>query len=77
MGVGCLTDISVQIGEYKVPAAAINSVPNHPGLYQIVLFMPNIVVQKKDNLALSAPGCAPQGSISTDTASIALEGSPW
>jgi uncharacterized protein (TIGR03437 family) len=76
-GVGHLTNISVQIGESKVPAAAISPVPNHPGLYQIVVSVPSIVMQKKDDLPLSLSGDSPQGSISTNMVSIALEGNPW
>jgi uncharacterized protein (TIGR03437 family) len=76
-GVGHLTSISVQIGESKVPAAAINPVPNHPGLYQVVVSMPNIVMQKNDDLPLLLSGETPEGSISTNMVSIALEANPW
>jgi len=71
-GVGHLTNISVQIGEYQVPAAAINPVPNHLGLYQVVVSMPNIVMQT-DDLPLSLSGDSPEGSISTNIVSIAVE----
>jgi uncharacterized protein (TIGR03437 family) len=76
-GVGDLTNISVQIGESKVPAAAINPVPNHPGLYQVVVSVPKIVMQKDDDLPLSLSGDTPQGSISTNKVTIALESNPW
>jgi uncharacterized protein (TIGR03437 family) len=71
-GVGHLTNVSVQIGEYIVPAAAINSVPNHPGLYQIVVSVPATVMQT-DDLPLSLSGDSLEGRISANTVSIALE----
>jgi uncharacterized protein (TIGR03437 family) len=75
-GVGRLTNISVQIGEYKIPAAAINPVPNHPGLYQIVVSVPSTVMQT-DDLPMSLSGDSLEGSISTNTISIALEATTW
>jgi uncharacterized protein (TIGR03437 family) len=75
-GLGRLTNVFVQVGESKVPAAAINPVPNHPGLYQVVISMPNIVIQK-DDLPLLLFGNTPEGSISTNMVSIASEGYPW
>jgi uncharacterized protein (TIGR03437 family) len=75
-GVGGLTNVSVQIGEFKVPALAINPVPNHAGLYQVVVSVPNIVMQKNGDLPLSLSGDTPQGNISTNIVSIALEANP-
>jgi len=72
-GIGQLTNVFVQIGESKVPTAVIKPVPNRPGLYQVVVSMPNIVTQK-DKLPLSLFGDTPEGSISTNLVSIALEG---
>jgi uncharacterized protein (TIGR03437 family) len=71
-GLGNLTNISVQLGDLKIPATAINPVPNHPGLYQVVVSMPNTVVQK-DDLPLSLSGDATEGRISTNTVNIAVE----
>jgi len=76
-GVGDLMNLSVQIGESKVLAAAINPVPNHPGLYQVVVLMPNTVMQKETDLPISLSSESPQGSISTNMVSIALEANPW
>ncbi len=59
-GVGDLMNLSVQIGESKVLAAAINPVPNHPGLYQVVVSMPNIVMQKDTDVPLSLSGETPK-----------------
>ena len=71
-GVGQLTNISVQIGEYQVPAAAASPVPNHPGLYQIVVSMPKIVMQK-DGLPLSLSGATTEATVSTNVVGIAGE----
>jgi len=71
-GVGQLTNTSVQMGEYQVPAAAINPVPNHPGLYQVVVSVPNIVIQK-DDLPLSLSGDGPEGTVRTNPVNIAVE----
>ncbi|MGA3240835.1 MAG: hypothetical protein ABSG03_31575 [Bryobacteraceae bacterium] len=71
-GLGNLTNISVQLGESKIPATAINPVPNHPGFYQVEVSMPNTVMQK-DDLPLSLSGDATEGRISTNTVNIAVE----
>jgi uncharacterized protein (TIGR03437 family) len=70
-GVGQLTNMSVQISEYQVPVA-INPVPNHPGLYQVVVSMPNIVIQK-DDLPLSLSGDGLEGIVKTNVVNIAVE----
>jgi uncharacterized protein (TIGR03437 family) len=71
-GVGQLTNISVQIGESKVSAAEINPVPNHPGLYQIVVSTPNVVMQN-DDLPLSLSADGPDGDVKTNVVHIAVE----
>jgi uncharacterized protein (TIGR03437 family) len=72
-GIGQLTNISVQIGESKVPASAINPMPNHPGLYQVVVSMPNIVMQKDDDLPLLLSGDGIEGTVTTNVVNIAVE----
>lgn len=47
-GVGHSMNISIQTVENKVPSAAISPVPNHPGLCQVVISVPNIIMQKDD-----------------------------
>jgi hypothetical protein len=70
-GVGQLTNASVQISDYQVPAA-INPVPNHPGLYQVVVSMPNTVIQK-DDFPLSISGDGLDGTVRTNVVNIAAE----
>jgi uncharacterized protein (TIGR03437 family) len=71
-GIGQLSNVSVQIGEAKVPAAAINPVPNHPGVYQVAVSMPNISMQNGD-LPLSLSGDGMEGTVTTNTVSFAVE----
>ena len=72
-GIGSLTDISVRIGEFQVTPAAVNPVPNTPGLYQVVVAVPELVTQT-DNLLLSLSGYGPEGNkVITNEVSIAIE----
>jgi uncharacterized protein (TIGR03437 family) len=72
-GIGSLTNISVQIGEFQAPPAAVNPVPNHAGLYEVVVDVPELVVQN-DNIPLSLSGDSPEGSkVVTNKVSIAIE----
>jgi uncharacterized protein (TIGR03437 family) len=66
-----LTNISVQIGEHQVPAAA-TPVPGHAGLYQVVVSVPDLVMQK-DDVPLSLSGDTTEGSVSTNVVTIAVE----
>jgi uncharacterized protein (TIGR03437 family) len=73
-GVGGLADVSVQIGEFQGPPHAINSVPNHPGLYQVVVSVPDLAVMQKGDLPLSLSGNTPEGfKASTNLVTVAFE----
>jgi hypothetical protein len=71
-GIGQLTNISVQIGGSKVPAEATKPVPNYLGLYQVVISVPNILIQQ-DDLPLSLSGDGPEGTVRTNVVNIAVE----
>jgi uncharacterized protein (TIGR03437 family) len=72
-GVDRLANIVVQMGELKTPAMAIQPVPDRPGLYQVVVEVPDLVKQT-DLVRLSLSGETSQGTISnTNVVSIAVE----
>ncbi|MGO9527004.1 MAG: putative Ig domain-containing protein [Verrucomicrobiia bacterium] len=75
-GIGNLTNISVQIGEYQALPAAVKAVPNHSGLYQVVVSMPDLGLQKND-LPVSLTGEGPEGIVRTNLVSIAVEANLW
>jgi len=75
-GVGQLTNVFLQIGEDKVPAASINVVPNHAGLYQVVVSVPDLV-RSMANVPMLLIGDGPAGTVSTNLVSIAIEGNVW
>ena len=75
-GLGNLTDISIHVGEHEVTPQAVNAVPGHPGIYQVIVSMPDLELQK-DDVQLSISGYGPEGTVNTNVVSIAVEPSFW
>ncbi len=72
-GIGNLTGVSVQFGANPALPAAVTAVPNHAGLYRIVVTMPDLDLQQ-DSLPLLVIGYGPEGTVSTNVVNIAVEG---
>ncbi|HTX39978.1 MAG TPA: putative Ig domain-containing protein [Bryobacteraceae bacterium] len=72
-GIGNLTNVSVQIGAYPALPAAVAAVPNHAGLYQVAVTMPDLDFQQ-DSLPVLVIGYGPEGTVNTNVVNIAVEG---
>jgi uncharacterized protein (TIGR03437 family) len=70
-GVDRLTNISIQIGETQIKPIAVNPVPEHPGLLQIVISIPDGVM---GGSFLSLTGDTPESlTVRTNVLNIAVE----
>ena len=71
-GIGSLNDISAQIGGYPALPAGVTPVPDYPGLYQVLVTLPESLSQG-GNLAVSLSGNGPQGAVRTNIVTVAVE----
>ncbi|MEI9972363.1 MAG: hypothetical protein WDO73_10120 [Ignavibacteriota bacterium] len=72
-GIDRLNDVTVQIGQVPVAAQSIDAVVNLPGLYRVVLTVPD-AVSKDGDVSLWLAGNSPDGATSRSNAvSVVLE----
>jgi uncharacterized protein (TIGR03437 family) len=62
-GIGRLVNISVQIGEFQVTPVAIDAVPEHPGVFQVTVPVPDVGAVNGE-VPVSLFGDAPDGGSS-------------
>lgn len=72
-GIDRLANISMEIGAYRVTPASIDAVPNHPGLFQLAVDVPDIAGASGD-FPLSLFGDSPEGAnLQSNILKIAVE----
>jgi uncharacterized protein (TIGR03437 family) len=72
-GIDRLTNIVVRIGDVPVSPAAVKPVLNHPGLYQVVVSMPDQVLQAHEVPVLLSGDAPDYAQRSTNLVIIAVE----